>query len=62
MPPPVFPDSLAVPNPRQDADSHNDVHDAQRAKDASLVDGHQANLSGVLRVVRSVAFGVVVHV
>ena len=62
MPPPVLRDSFAVPDPRQDADPHNDGHDAQRAKDASLVDGHQANLSSVLRVICSVAFGVVVHV
>ena len=62
MPPPVLCYSLAVPDPRQNADPHYYGHDAQRTKDASLVDGHQADLSRVLRVVRAIALSVVVNV
>ena len=62
VPPPVLSYPFPVPNPSRDASEDDNCYYTQSPEDTLLVYTEEADLSGVLGVIRVIAFGVVVHV
>ena len=62
VPPPLLSYPLPVPNPSGDTGEDDKCYYTQSPEDTLLVNTDEADLSGVLGVIRAIALGVVVDV